>query len=238
MAIKVGDTCKNGHAIVGDNVQEYLNRGKPHVRCKQCNVTPVARKQIGDTCKNGHVIDGDNVLVRKMRGADSYTCRICSREASKRYRKSEKFLSNPKYVKDKQNAMRVQRELEAGMRGRAGVSYATMSRKADEIDKRIRKDPHNAAIPIALAQVDMDKRSKDALNALMSKYPDAQGKCYDNPAEYMDYEREPSVHQAYELCKGCPLLVECGRFANANGPEQGVWGGEVWKSGRVKKYDR
>ena len=238
MAIQIGDLCKNGHIIDGDNVQEYLNRGRPHVRCRVCNVTPVPRKRVGDKCKNGHVIDGDNILVRKMRGTESISCKECQREASRRYRKSDKFINNPKYVKSAENAKKIQREIDAGMRGRAGVPFATMMRKAEEIDKRILKDPRNESIPLALAQVDLDKRSKDALGALMGKYLDEQSKCYDNPGPYMDYEVEPSVEQAYQLCKGCAMLVECGRFANANGPEQGVWGGEVWKSGRVKKYDR
>ena len=124
------------------------------------------------------------------------------------------------------------------MRGRAGVPFATMMRKAEEIDKRILKDPRNENIPVALVQIDLDKRGRDALNALMGKFPDAVAKCNNNPGPYMDYVEEPTMIEAYEMCKGCPLLVECGRFANANGPEQGVWGGEVWKSGRVKKYDR
>jgi hypothetical protein len=37
------------------------------------------------------------------------------------------------------------------------------------------------------------------------------------------------------LCEGCPLLVECGRFAAAYRPPLGVWAGEVWVDGKIRK---
>jgi hypothetical protein len=239
MAIQVGDTCKNGHVIEGDNIQNYLNRGNPHIRCKTCNRTPVPKKNIGDLCKKGHVIEGDNVIVRKMRGSYSYTCRECSLNASRRYRKSDKFLNNPKYVKNRQHAEKVRLEISQGLRGRAGVSWATIMKRAEDIDKRILQNPHHPNIIPNLATLDLDKRGKDALNTLMLKMDNNEPFCYDNPAVYVDYEEanEPSMYEAYKMCVGCPLLVECARFASASGPEQGVWGGEVWKQGRAKKND-
>jgi hypothetical protein len=29
------------------------------------------------------------------------------------------------------------------------------------------------------------------------------------------------------------MLVECARFANAYQPTVGIWGGEVWKDGKI-----
>lgn len=239
MAIQLGDLCKKGHPIIGDNVQEYLNRGNPHIRCKTCNRTPVAKKNIGDSCKRGHVIAGDNLLVRKMRGAESYTCRECSLEASRRYRQSEKFLNNPKYVKSRERAERIRLEFSNGLRGRAGVKWSAILKRAEDIDKRILDNPYHPNIIPSLATLDLDKRGKDSLYSLFVALDESKPLCRDDFASYVDYEEadEPSVYEAYEMCAGCPLIVECGRFANASGPEHGVWGGEVWKQGRVKRND-
>lgn len=237
MAIKIGDTCKRGHVIDGDNVQEYLNRGKPHVRCKTCNRTPVKKKQIGDTCKRGHIIAGDNLLVRNMRGQESFTCRECSLEASRRYRKSEKFMNNPKYVKSRERAERIRMEIAAGVRGRAGLQLPVIMKRVEEIDKRILQNPHHPNLLPAIVNVDLDRRGRDALIALSSGLDNNEPLCAGREKEYVDYEFEPTINEAYNMCAGCPLLVQCSRFANASGPDHGVWGGEVWKQGKVKKHD-
>jgi hypothetical protein len=112
-------------------------------------------------------------------------------------------------------------------------------KRAEDVDKRIRQNPHHPNIIPYLATLDLDKRGRDALNALVSRFEGREPRCYNDVATYMDYDDadEPTVYEAYEMCAGCPLLVECSRFANASGPEHGVWGGEVWKQGRVKKND-
>jgi hypothetical protein len=233
MAIKIGDTCKNGHIIEGENVQHYLNRGNPHVRCKACNKTPVVKKQIGDKCAHGHILEGANLLIRKTRGVESYACRICSLEASRRYRRSDKYMSNTKYVKNKESAEKIQRQVDAGLYGKAGVSYADMVKREDAIDKKIEKDSRaNNLIP-AMVNVDMNKRSRDSMQAMVSSPNWGDGLCSNSPEEYVDYDVEPTQKDAYWLCNGCPLLVECARFANANGPERGVWGGQIWRNGRI-----
>jgi len=33
------------------------------------------------------------------------------------------------------------------------------------------------------------------------------------------------------------MLVECARFANAYRPPVGVWGGQVWRNGKVVEDD-
>jgi len=233
MAIEIGDTCKNGHLIDGENVQHYLNRGNPHVRCRTCNRTPVEKKQIGDDCAHGHKLEGDNLLVRKSRGVESYACRICSLEASRRYRRSDKYMSNTKYVKNKETAEKIQRQVDAGLYGKAGVSYADIVKREDAIDKKIEKDPRSNNIITALVNVDMNKRSRDSMQAMVLSPNWNKSLCSNNPKEYVDYDVEPTQEDAYWLCNGCPLLVECARFANANGPERGVWGGQVWRNGRL-----
>lgn len=233
MAIKIGDSCKRGHVIDGDNVQHYLNRGNPHVRCKQCNKSPVERKNIGDSCAHGHVLDGANLLVRKARGRESYSCRICSLEASRRYRRSDKYMNNTKYVKNKETSEKIQRQIDAGLYGKVGVSYADIVKREDAIDKRVAKDPRSANIVEALVNADMNKRSKDSMQAMVNSPAWGSGLCVNNPETYVDYEVEPTEEQAFSMCNGCPLLVECARFANANGPERGVWGGQIWRNGRL-----
>lgn len=233
MAIEIGDTCKNGHLIDGENVQHYLNRGKPHVRCKKCNKTPVEKKKIGDQCAHGHTLEGANLLVRKNRGVESYACRTCSLEASRRYRRSDKYMSNTKYVKNKETAEKIQRQVDAGLYGKAGVPYSDMVKREDAIDKKIEKDPRANNIITSLVNVDMNKRSRDSMQAMVASPNWGEGLCSNNPEPYIDYDVEPTQEDAYWLCNGCPLLVECARFANANGPERGVWGGQIWRNGRL-----
>jgi hypothetical protein len=240
LAIQIGDTCKRGHEIVGDNVQHYINKGSEHVRCKQCNSSPVAKKQPGDSCKNGHIIIGENMLVRKTKTGHSYSCRECAVEATRRYRNSDKFLNNPKFVKNREHAENVRAEMRSGRTGgKAGVPLSEQLKRSLAIDKKIMQDPTNPNIPVAIANVDMDKRSRDSLSALYAASDFAAGLCAGKPERWIDYPEgdEPSMHTAYLMCNGCPLLVQCARFANAYGPEIGVWGGEVWSKGKVKKRD-
>ena len=238
MVIKIGDLCKKGHVIDGDNAQNYLNRGNPHVRCKTCNTPPVEKKNIGDLCKNGHKIEGDNLLIRrKPKGVKSYACRACGLDAARRYRKSDKYLHNPRYVKNRDHAERIQRQIEAGLYGKAGVSYSDITKREDAIDRRILKDPQGLGIIEALVNIDMNKRSRDAMQTMVSSPGYVEAKCVGKKEQYVDYVVEPKIYEAYEMCAGCPLIVECGRFANSVGPDHGVWGGEVWNKGRIKKYD-
>ena len=237
MAIKIGDTCKRGHKIEGDNVQHYLNRGNPHIRCRECNLPPMKKKQVGDLCKAGHEIVGHNVLRRTVRGVETIACRTCSLEASRRYRRSEKYLKNPKYIKDPERAKAIRNQVDYGLYGRAGVPYADIVKREDALDAKILRNPQADGLVEQLINLDMNKRSRDAMRGLAEAMVDDDPKCTGKEAIYIDYEIEPSMHEAYVLCLGCPLLVECGRLANSFGPDHGVWAGEVWKQGRAKKSD-
>ena len=84
----------------------------------------------------------------------------------------------------------------------------------------------------------LSRRAQKALLPLEAKYDETRSTCYKNPAPYIDYDEEnpPSKEDAYIMCKACPMLVECGRFATASKPYIGVWGGEVWHDGK-RLYD-
>jgi hypothetical protein len=89
----------------------------------------------------------------------------------------------------------------------------------------------------SLKYLKLGRRAGQASQALEEAFERARAKCYGDPARYMDYEEgcEPIAIDAYRLCEGCPLLAECGRFAAAYRPPMGVWAGEVWIDGKVKR---
>ena len=104
--IRVGDTCKNGHLIDGDNAQFYNNRGTPCVRCKTCSTFKTQQNppyKEGDTCAKGHVIAGDNLYVQKSNNKKSFRCRTCRRTWANELRK--------KKSEEKQKAAPLAREL-------------------------------------------------------------------------------------------------------------------------------
>lgn len=84
----------------------------------------------------------------------------------------------------------------------------------------------------------LTKRAQKAMIPLEEKYDEGRSICYAIPHEYVDYDEDnpPSKQEAYYMCKGCPMLVECGRFAAASKPYIGVWGGEVYHEGK-RLYD-
>jgi hypothetical protein len=71
---------------------------------------------------------------------------------------------------------------------------------------------------------------------LWKAYRSNDPKCLNREDLYIDYEEEntPTAEQAYLMCEGCPVLVECARMANAYKPPLGVWGGSVWINGEIQ----
>lgn len=85
----------------------------------------------------------------------------------------------------------------------------------------------------------LTKRQQLASIPLERKLDEVVPNCQNRSGEFVDYgeEDEPSAGDAYFMCGGCPMLVECGRFANTYRPPVGVWGGQVWRNGKVVKDD-
>lgn len=85
----------------------------------------------------------------------------------------------------------------------------------------------------------LTKRQQFASTPLERKLDDVVPNCQNRANEFVDYEEEdePSAGDAYLMCEGCPMLVECARFANTYKPPVGVWGGQVWRNGKVVKDD-
>lgn len=107
-------------------------------------------------------------------------------------------------------------------------------------DKALRKDiAKNSGNFPSLNYLKLTKRQQMTMApleiALDSKVPN----CQDKPGLFVDYEEddEPTPKNAYNLCWGCPMLVECARFANTYRPPVGVWGGQVWRDGKVVTDD-
>lgn len=88
-----------------------------------------------------------------------------------------------------------------------------------------------------LKYLKLNKRAQRAWEPLEKAFDRTRSLCHKKPEAYIDYDEEhpPTPAEAYMLCEGCPMLVECGRFANAYKPVIGVWGGEVWENGKVVK---
>jgi hypothetical protein len=213
MALQIGDICKKGHNLIGDNVQQYMNRGRPHIRCATCNQPPRNEpKKRGDNCKHGHVIDGINYGERLVFGKMQAFCRKCQRAA---VRRSQAKRSEPKNVNRKERS-----DLQARQRA------------AEKADRLIEDGKDENALKYLL----LTKRAERAIEPLQKELANKKPNCDENPGPYIDYAEEdtPSIVQAYLLCKGCPVLLECARFATAYKPPVGVWGGEVYIDGKTR----
>ena len=216
--LQLGDTCKHGHVIRGDNAQFYMVNGAQRVRCATCNIPPRHKRlEVGDTCKNGHVVEGRNVGIRDGK----VHCAECRREAVRRYSKTEK---------GKQAWARTSSPSERSKRARERAAQRKAAERADQMIQD-GKDTN------ALSYLMLSKRAERANDALWEAYKTKKPKCLNREAEYIDYPEDlpPSINDAYRMCEGCPVLVECGRFANAYKPPIGVWAGQVWTNGRVQQ---
>ena len=107
-------------------------------------------------------------------------------------------------------------------------------------DRALQKDidKGSATFP-SLNYLKLTKRQQLAMTPLEEALDALEPNCKDNPGEWIDYHEdfEPTPQRAYEMCKGCPMLVQCARFASAYKPPVGVWGGQVWRNGKVVEND-
>ena len=215
MAVQIGDTCKRGHKIEGDNVQHYTNQGRPHVRCAQCNQPPKNKaRQRGDICKNGHVIDGQNYAERTQFGKVQVFCRQCSKESMRRY----------------SNKVRGEGAIDNGTGNRQKNERQAQRRAAERADELIQAGKDDAA----LNYLKLNKRAERASITLHKKMVSTEPNCAKNPGPYIDYDDDnlPTKLEAFLMCQDCPVMIECARFATAYKPAVGVWGGEVYRDGK------
>ena len=91
----------------------------------------------------------------------------------------------------------------------------------------------------SLNYLKLTKRQQIAMTPLEMSLDNDVPNCQNRSDLYIDYHEdyEPTPQKAYEMCQGCPMLVECARFANAYRPPIGVWGGQVWRDGKVVEDD-
>jgi hypothetical protein len=178
--------------------------------------------EVGDFCDKGHKIDGDNVHYQKRAKLESFSirCKICHKakdaERNARYHSTEAGMEANRraYLKqrDKSRAERYDQILSTELSGTQG-KYT------------------------GLNYLKLNKRSQRAWEPLEAKFDQTVSKCYKIPEQYIDYDEDapPTKQEAYEMCAGCPMLVECARFAAAYKPVIGVWGGERYEAGVVIK---
>lgn len=223
--LRAGDFCRRGHKIEGDNVQTYLNHGVERVRCAECNrIKPNVKLQVGDVCIYGHKIEGDNVLWIKSSRTEALglRCKTCDAGRKERYRQAHKD----------------NKEYQARVRDNRRRSHEKKVEKnrAERYEKILAVEvTKSSGSYTGLRYLNLNKRSQLAWEPLDKKFGEVRSLCYEKPAYYVDYDEEtpPSKAEAFKLCNGCPMLVECGRFANAYRPVIGVWAGEVWQEGKV-----
>ena len=225
----VGGLCKNGHELVGDNIVLHMRNSKQYVTCRLCRSIAAAkgakRTSIGDVCKRGHKIVGENAEYYKhgSNGNEHIRCKKC-RLMNARERQA-RFRQTPEYVE----YLEKRREKDATRRSES-------QKRADRYDKILAVEiTQTNGSYTGLNYLKLGKRAQRVWEPLAEKFDTERGLCYRNSKDYIDYEEEntPSPNQAFQLCKGCPLMVECARFASAYKPVIGVWGGEVWENGKV-----
>ena len=221
--IEVGDFCKKGHKIAEDNAQFYLNHGIQRVRCKTCNQVKTTQFVVGSTCKQGHVIEGENLFRQMREGREFVRCRICETARNAKNNARYKFS-------------------EAGIQARIRADANAAIKRRSHNERAIRADEllaleaaGTAGKYSSLNYLRLTKRAARAHQPLEEAYDRAKSRCYKNPTDYIDYDEvhPPSTVEAERMCNGCPMLVECARFANAYAPVVGVWGGQRWENGRI-----
>jgi hypothetical protein len=223
--LKLGDFCRRGHKIEGDNAQTYLNHGIERVRCAECNrIKPNIKLQIGDVCIYGHKIEGDNIhwIKNSKNGLLSLRCKTCDSARKDRYRQAHK--DNAEWQAHNREVRRI---------------------NSDKKKEKSRVERYEKILAVEVTQssgsytglkyLSLNKRNQRVWEPLEEKFSDERSLCYKNPTRYIDYDEDnpPSKKDAFKLCNGCPMLVECGRFASAYKPPVGVWAGEVWQDGKV-----
>lgn len=201
--------CEDGHEVSGNNVKVYAHDGKNNVTCRECSSAGlrVNKLNLGDTCRNGHLIAGDNAEEYTENGSVYIRCAECFA-----YRNAAK--ANPGLTREQFSMMKDDVSIKPKQVAKKGnVSYA------------------------GLNYLKLSKRAQRAWEPLENAFDQTRGLCYGNSEEFIDYDEyfTPTPMEAYRMCEGCPILVECGRFANAYKPIIGVWGGSVWQDGRIIK---
>jgi len=117
------------------------------------------------------------------------------------------------------------------------VSNSSWEEKNDKaLQRDIKKGSGNFP---SLNYLKLTKRQQMAMTPLEMSLDNDVPNCQNRSDLYIDYHEdyEPTPQKAYEMCRNCPMLVECARFANAYRPPIGVWGGQVWRDGKVVEDD-
>lgn len=92
-----------------------------------------------------------------------------------------------------------------------------------------------AAANAATDHLKLPIRAVKAESELHLAMEENRAKCEGREAEWIDYPEEaaPNRSVARAMCEGCPLLRECGIFADASKPAVGVWAGSVYVDGKA-----
>lgn len=233
--------CKRHHSVEGDNAKWIADKRKTaggYWTCLQCHSAQQVARQ-------------HRYIQRKKMGLKA------PKRTRKEKRKAEKFRGPNQMTKDaawaiyyqQKDAQRVIEQYAfriATARLRYKVSKA---RPASEEEVRVAEKQIWEAVD-RLAKDDSKKPWKylqikpealaawDTFDAKLQKARDT-GKglpnCEDNPGPYMDYDEDdlPTAEEAYDLCSGCPLLAECGLYAELERPAWGVHAGDVFVYGEI-----
>jgi hypothetical protein len=223
--LNLGDFCKKGHKVEGGNAQIYQSKlGNDVLRCRTCNAASARKKNvIGGMCVNGHDLREDTVYHATQDGKPYISCLECRRARDKK--RWAEYVNSPEYQQKQIERTRAKQVRVNKDKTRAERYDAILSGELDGTQGKY----------TGLNYLKLNKRSQRAWEPLEAKFDRTKSKCYQNPGPYIDYEEEdvPFASEAYKLCEGCPMLVECARFAAAYKPVIGVWGGEVYIDGKV-----
>ena len=216
---QVGDFCEKGHKVGSRNIVITKEGSEVWVvKCKACDrfkskvPNGSRRLQLGDKCSHGHDLLGSNVEEYIRDGALSIRCVQCRKFTAAKSR-SKVDIDRTEFDKEYE---------------------LTREQKKNEKIYSVDYDARTGSYG-GLKYLKLNKRSQKAWEPLEKAFDNTRSLCHKNPGPYIDYDENlpPSKEIAYLLCEGCPMLVECGRFANAYKPVIGVWGGQAWKDGKV-----
>lgn len=209
----LGDNCRNGHSLSGDNAVWRMNRGVQRLRCRQCRRDNDAR-------------------LRKEHPEryEAYTAARTQRRRMERYEREEARASAPVAPGHVRNG-----GVGSKMLSRRASYFDSLKRQVEEPEELAKSDddkptaPWNLLRPKPFAR-DAWEEFQEGLAELRrdKKAPN----CDSRPADFMDYAERgekpeegqkpfPDRNTAAALCESCPVFELCKTFSRI---EQPVWG--------------
>lgn len=111
--------------------------------------------------------------------------------------------------------------------------YARKKYQENKHSGKVKSRPEPILLTIVPQSALLDERSEVLYKELQSKLDKTEVPCR-KLVQIFDNPEHVTPKQAKALCNGCPLIQECGNFAESSRQEYGIWGGVNYTKRRYK----